>query len=398
MTGPWLTIVGLGEDGADGLGRTAREALSEARCVIGPPRHLALIPDTGARRVPWPVPFADGLTLLEAERGHPTVALASGDPFWFGAGRLIAARLDPGEWRALPGPSVFSLAAARLGWALEGVTCLALHAAPLARLRPHLAPGARLIVTLRDGAAVPALGAWLAGAAAGASRLTVLEALGGPRERIRATTADTATEPAGTPVACAIEVAIAPDLALPLVPGRPEDVFEHDGQITKAPIRALTLAALAPRPGQRLWDIGGGSGAVALEWLMAHPSLSAACLETRPDRAQRIVRNAAALGQDRLEVIEGRAPEALDRLGAPPDAVFVGGGLSPALLNALAARAPGARLVVNAVTLESEALVLARQAVGGGTLMRVETQTPAPTGAFRTWAAARPILQWSTVL
>ncbi len=183
MTAPWLTILGLGEDGAEGLSPAARAALAAAEVVIGPPRHLALVPG-GAERIEWPAPFAEGLPLLLARRGRATVALASGDPFWFGAGSVLARALDPGEWRAIPGPSVFSLAAARLGWPLETTPCLGLHAAPLSRLRPHLHPGARILATLRDGAAVAALVGYLDGAGFGASRVTALEALGGPRERI----------------------------------------------------------------------------------------------------------------------------------------------------------------------------------------------------------------------
>lgn len=392
MTGPWLTILGVGEDGPDGLSAAARAPLDAARVVMGPPRHLALIPG-GAERIAWPVPFAEGLPVLLAQRGRRTVALASGDPFWHGAGSVLARALEPGEWRAIPGPSVFSLAAARLGWPLEATACLGLHAAPLSRLRPHLAPGARLLVTLRDGAAVEALCAYLDGAGFGASRVTVLEALGGPRERIV-----TAPEgaPYAAPVAAAIEVRGAGD-PLPLAPGRPDAFFDHDGQITKRPVRALTLSALAPRAGERLWDIGGGSGAVALEWLLCHPSLCAAAVEVRPDRAARIRRNADRLGQDRLTVVEGRAPEALDGLPRP-DAIFVGGGLTGPLVGRLAALAPGARLVANAVTLETESLLLSLQERRGGDLLRLQTARPEPIGRLRGWAAAWPVLQWSVTL
>ncbi len=396
MSAPWLTILGVGEDGAAGLSTAARAALDAAEIVMGPPRHLALVPGGGGTRIAWPVPFRDGLPLLLAQRGRPTVALASGDPFWFGAGSVIARELDPGEWRALPGPSVFSLAAARLGWPLETVPCLGLHAAPLSRLRPHLAPGARLLATLRDGDAVAALLAYLDGAGFGDSRVTVLAALGGPRERIAAARDLPGARPPAGPVAAAIEVR-GPGAALALVPGRAEAVFEHDGQITKSPVRALTLAALAPRPGERLWDIGGGSGAVAIEWLLAHPSLEATTVEIRPDRAGRIRRNAAALGQDRLSVVEGRAPEALSGLPRP-DAIFVGGGLTAALIERLAQLAPGARLVSNAVTLETEALVLDAHRRLGGDLLRLRAERPQPVGRFHGWAAAYPLVQWSVTL
>ena len=133
--------------------------------------------------VDWPAPWAEGVDLLLAMRGRRVAVLASGDPFWFGAGAALARRLEPGEWRAIPGVSCFALAAARLGWALEEVECLGLHAAPLTRLRPLLAQGARLIVTLRDGAAVAALAEYLRETGFGAAKVVVMEALGGPRER-----------------------------------------------------------------------------------------------------------------------------------------------------------------------------------------------------------------------
>ncbi len=395
MTAPWLTLLGIGEDGAAGLSEAARAALAAAEVVIGPPRHLRLVAAVagGAERLEWPAPFADGLPLLAGFRGRPTVALASGDPFWFGAGTVIARHLAPGEWRAIPAPSVFSLAAARLGWPLESTTCLGLHAAPLSRLRPHLAAGARLLVTLRDGEAVPALTAWLDGAGFGASRVTALERLGGPGERL-APAAEGA--PWTAPVAAAIEVA-GDGQPVPLAAGRPDALFSHDGQITRRPVRALTLSALAPRAGEHLWDIGAGSGSIALEWLLSHPSLSATAIEARRDRAATIRRNADALGQDRLQVVEGRAPEALADL-APPQAIFAGGGLDSALLDHLAATAPGARLVANAVTLETEALLLAAHASRGGDLLRLAISRAEPLGSFRGWAPQRPLLQWSVTL
>ncbi|SEJ71101.1 precorrin-6Y C5,15-methyltransferase (decarboxylating) [Cribrihabitans marinus] len=363
---------------------------------MGPPRHLALLPDTGARRVEWPVPFADGLPLLRGFRGQPTVVLASGDPFWFGAGSVIARHLDPEEWTALPGPSSFALAAARLGWPLESTATLGLHAAPLARLRPHLADGARAFVLLRDGAAVRALAVWLDEAGFGATRCHVLEALGGPRERVREETARALTfDDIAHPVCVGLDMAGGP--AVPMATGRPDALFETDGQITKRPVRALTLSALAPRHGEHLWDIGGGSGSIAIEWLLSDPSLSATTFEPRADRAARIRRNADALGQDRLEVVEGAAPQALDERPAP-DAVFVGGGLSAELLDWLSRHLPGVRMVANAVTLESEALLIDWQARHGGELLRIELAQAAPLGPRRGWRASYPVVQWSGVL
>lgn len=389
--------MGLGEDGPAGLSPASRDALKEAEIVTGAARHLALLPDVAAERREWPVPFADGIAGLHALRGRRVVMLASGDPFWFGAGSVVARQLAAGEWRALPGPSTFSLAAARLGWPLETTRCLGLHAAPLARLRPHLAPGVRALVLLRDGAAVGALADWLTGLGFGPSRLWVLEALGGPRERVRAATAaEYALADVAHPVAVGVEIA-GTGAALSVSAGLPDAVFAHDGQITKRPVRALTLSALAPRPGETLWDIGAGSGSVSIEWLLAHPATEAVAIEADEARAARARENADALGADRLRVITGRAPDALKDLPSP-EAVFIGGGLSQALLTALWDRlGPGTRVVANAVTLESEALLAEWHARAGGSLMRVELAQAAPLGTRRGWQAAYPVVQWSVV-
>ncbi|MEO9777721.1 MAG: precorrin-6y C5,15-methyltransferase (decarboxylating) subunit CbiE [Sedimentitalea sp.] len=395
---PWLTIVGLGEDGPAGLSPASRETLDQAEIVMGPPRHLALLPELRAERIEWPVPFADGVARLLELRGRQVVMLASGDPFWFGAGSVIARHLERKDWCALPGVSVFSLAAARLGWPLETTVTLGLHAAPLTRLRPYLAAGQRVIVLVRDGAAVASLAESLVETGFGESTLHVCEALGGPRERLRiCVAASLALDDISHPVCVGLEVA-GDGLALPLTPGRPDMVFENDGQITRGPVRAMTLAALAPRPGDHLWDIGGGSGSVGIEWLLSHPSLGATTIEPRPDRAKRIRRNADQLGVDRLDIVQGFAPDALDNL-QPPDAVFVGGGLSADMLTWLHTNLrDGTRLVANAVTLESESLLAQAQAQYGGNLLRVELAQAGSLGSKRGWKAAYPVVQWSVTL
>lgn len=360
---------------------------------MGPARHLSLLPDVTGERIVWPVPFAEGVDQLLQLRGRRVAVLASGDPFWFGAGAVLARRLARGEWRAFPGRATFSLAAARMGWPLERTTCLGLHAAPLARLRPHLAPGVKLIVLLRDGAAVAEFCSYLAAEGFGASALTVMECLGGPRERLTETRADALPEgDFAAPVCVALSVAGA-GAVVPLASGRPDDWFDNDGQITKRPVRALTLSALAPRPGEHLWDIGGGSGSIGIEWLLSDPSLSATTIEPRADRAARIAANAARLGVERLQVVTGRAPEALSGL-APPDAVFVGGGLGPELLEYLTGLPGTPRLVANAVTLESEALLIAAQARHGGELLRIALSSVTPLGPKRGWKSAFPVVQW----
>lgn len=363
---------------------------------MGARRHLALLPGLRCEAVEWPVPFAEGIPLLLAERGRRVVLLASGDPFWFGAGTSVARHLSPDEWIAHPAPSTFALAAARLGWALEETVCLGLHAAPLSRLRPHLAPGQRLLVLVRDGAAAGALARYLVETGFGRSALHVLEALGGPRERVRHIEAGAyGLQDVAHPVAVGVE-ARGEGQVLSASSGRPDAWFASDGQLTKQPVRALTLSALAPRPGELLWDIGAGSGSIGIEWLLAHPANRAVAIEADPARADRARTNASTLGVDRLEVHTGRAPDLLPE-GAP-DAVFIGGGLSQALLEALWARLPvGTRLVANAVTLESEALLAQWQCRAGGSLLRIELADAVPLGSRHGWKARYPVVQWSVV-
>lgn len=392
MADPWLTIIGLGEDGAAGLTEASRKAVAAADIIFGGPRHLALA-GAGARGREWPVPFTVAPVL--AERGRRVVVLASGDPFWHGAGGSLVAHLAPGEWVSHPAPSSFALAASRLGWRLEETVCLALHAAPFERLVPVLGNGVRAICLVRDGAAVPALAGWLAGRGFGPSVLTVLESLGGPEERIRRTRAEACDlRDARYPVAVAIEAAGAP--GLPRSCGLPDGLFVSDGVMTKQPVRALTLSALAPRAGEVLWDLGAGSGTIAVEWCLCAPGAMALAVEARADRAANVRANAAAFGVGhRLTVIEAGWPGALSSLPRP-DAVFVGGGADQAGIETIWAAIPaGTRLVANAVTLETEALLTGCHAARGGTLLRVDLATADPLGRMRGWVPARPVVQWS---
>ncbi|MEP4198850.1 MAG: precorrin-6y C5,15-methyltransferase (decarboxylating) subunit CbiE [Aliishimia sp.] len=389
---PWLTIVGIGEDGVAGLCASGQAAIADANVIFGPPRHLDLVAKGRAQHIEWPVPFVDGLDILDGLKDQNVVVLASGDPFWFGAGSVIARRYDEHEWRALPGPSCFSLAAARLGWALEGTVCVGLHAAPFMRLKRHLAPGVRIIATLRDGDAVKDIATYLVAQGFGESSITVLEHLGGPAENVTQAQAAALFGTFAHPVCVALNIA-GTGAVLTSATGQADDSFESDGQITKRPVRAITLSTLAPKPFEHLWDIGAGSGSIALEWLLAHPTTQATCVEPRKDRADRIQRNAQTLGiENRLRVIHGAAPDALSEL-AEPDAIFVGGGLCQDVLDVVTQH--DVRIVVNAVTLEGEALLASAQAKLGGALMRIALSSVVPLGPKRGWTSAFPVVQWS---
>lgn len=394
---PWLTLLGWGEGGTQALTAASRAALESAEVVFGARRHLRLLPPLNAEVIEWPVPFADGIPQLLNQRGRRVVMLVSNDPFWFGAGSILAQGLSVDEWLALPAPSTFSLAAARLGWPLERCACLGLHAKPLTRIRPYLHAGRRLLVLVRDGEAVAELASLVSRFGFADSQLTILEALGGDSERVRHCRVDASLpQDIAHPVAVGLEIA-GSGPAMPLTPGLPEHSFDHDGQITKQTIRAITLAALAPMPGERLWDIGTGSGSIAIEWLLAHPDNQAVGFEQNAERAARARSNADNLGVDWLEVKQGSAPDVLNDT-PPPDAVFIGGGLSQALLDNLWQRLPeGVRIVANAVTLESEALLAQWQHKAGGELLRLELANAAPIGTRRGWKASYPIVQWRGV-
>lgn len=392
MDRPWLQIIGLGEDGLSGLSDASRNAIAQAAVIIGSPRHLELA-QAGTRGQAWPVPF--DIAPVLALRGQAVVVLASGDPFWFGAGGSLAPHLASGEWLAHPAPSTFALVAARLGWPLESTACHGLHAAPFARLRRDLHNGARQICLLRDAAAPQALAAWLTGMGFGGSALHICEAMGGTRERIRNVRADAFDL---TDIAAPVAVAItAKGIGLPRGFGLADDLFAHDGQITKRPIRAMTLSALSPRPGELLWDIGAGSGSISVEWCLAGGRAQA--VEAKPARVENIRANASRFGIDHcLTVTQDRAPGALAALPAP-NAVFIGGGGDDTLYAALLPLLrPGTRLVANAVTLETEALLTTFHARHGGTLLKIDIAQTEPLGRMRGWSAARPVMQWSVTL
>ncbi|WP_353859808.1 precorrin-6y C5,15-methyltransferase (decarboxylating) subunit CbiE [Azospirillum formosense] len=399
-TGPgrWLSVVGIGEDGWDGLSPAARALVEGAELLAGGARHLALVPEAvGQERLPWPSPLSDAYPALLERRGQRVCVLASGDPSWYGIGATLTGLVPADEMLAIPAPSAFSLAAARLGWPLQDCGALTVHGRPLELVIPHLQPGARLLVLSWDGTTPAKLAALLTARGFGPSRLTALESMGGPRERSIVATADAwPAERVADLNTLAVECVAAPGArALPRTPGLPDDWFEHDGQITKREIRAVTLSWLAPRRGELLWDVGAGSGSIGIEWMLSDPANRAIAVEHKADRAARIPANAAAFGVPGLELVRGKAPDALDGLPAP-DAVFIGGGLTnDGVLDACwGALKPGGRIVANAVTLESEALLIATHKRLGGQLSQIAVSRAAPIGGFTGWRPLMPVTLW----
>ncbi|MFB9554401.1 precorrin-6y C5,15-methyltransferase (decarboxylating) subunit CbiE [Streptomyces roseoviridis] len=401
-----VSVVGIGADGWDGLPETSRRTLRSAEVLIGGPRQLDLLPaaDCPGTRVPWPSPLRPAVPgLLAAHAGRRVAVLASGDPFFYGIGRTLTEALGPDRPAALhvqPHPSSVSYACARLGWPLEATETISLVARPLDALTAALHDGRRLLL-LGEGPDSPArVAALLRERGWGGTRIRVLEQLGGPRERILdGTAAHWPHERTDALHVLALDCVRDRDtLRLGTTPGLPDEAYEHDGQLTKRYVRAATLAALAPAPGELLWDVGGGSGSIGVEWMRAHRACRAFAVEKSPERAARIVRNAAALGVPGLKVVTGAAPEALAGLPTP-DAVFIGGGLTvPGLLDACWDALPvGGRLVANTVTLESEAVLAARHRRHGGELIRLAVAAAVPVGGFTGWRQAMPVTQWSVI-
>ncbi|MNJ30068.1 Precorrin-6Y C(5,15)-methyltransferase [decarboxylating] [compost metagenome] len=390
---PWLTVVGIGEDGFSGLGKNARRALLGAVKVFGGQRQLDLLPRCiRGERLLWPSPFS--LAPVLALRGEPVCVLASGDPMFFGVGASLARQLDADEMNVLPMPSSCALAAARLGWPLQEVTTLSVVARPLSALNAHLYSGVRLLVLSNDGSSPAAIAALLRERGFGPSRIQVFEHLGGSAERcLEGTAGHWPHSDIADLNLVAIECLAAPDAPrLSPLAGLPDAAFEHDGQLTKRDVRAITLARLAPQPGELLWDVGAGSGSIGIEWMRAHPSCRALAIESDEGRQQLIEHNRDALGVPGLQLIRGRAPQALEGLERP-DAIFIGGGVTRegVLQHCWAQLRPGGRLVANAVTLQSELTLVNWREQHGGELTRIHIAQAQPLGEFDTWRQALPI-------
>jgi precorrin-6Y C5,15-methyltransferase (decarboxylating) len=390
-----VTVAGIGADGWPGLSPLSKAAVEQAEVVVGSPRQLALLPrSVPGERIPLPSPLLPGLQdLIQEHARAAVVVLASGDPMFYGIGSTLVRLLGPDRVRVLPHPSSVSLAAARLGWPLDDVDVVSLVGRPRELLRPLLQPGRKVLALVSEATGGGDVLALLGGWGFGASPVTVLADLGGAGEVVAPADGRPHSRLAILAIECRLDAAAAP---LPRVPGLPDEAFEHDGQITKREVRALALAALAPVPGQLLWDVGAGSGSVGIEWMRVHPASRAIAIEPRAQRRDRITRNAAALGVPGLSVVDGEAPAAL--AGLPrPDAVFIGGGVTADGVVAACweALADGGRLVANAVTIEGERVLVDWRGRAGGTLTRLSIERAGQLGGFTAWRPALPVTQWA---
>ncbi len=396
MSDPWLHIVGIGEEGFDGLFPATRAIVETAEVILGGDRHHSLSDKVTAERLAWPSPFNAMIDTIQGLRGRRAVVLVTGDPLWFSVGSRIARAIPTDEIRFHPQLSAFQHASARLGWSMADLETLTVHGRPTAQMIPFIQPGARLLI-LTTGANTPGqIAGFLAERGFGPSRMTVFCAMGGPQETRFDGIASDWNQTVPDFNTLAVECFAGPDaLVLSRLAGLPDDCFQNDGNVTKLEVRAITLARLMPMRGALLWDIGAGCGSVGIEWMRAAPDARAIGIEPRADRRALAAANALALGTPRLDLIAGAAPAALQGL-PEPDAVFVGGGLTQEVFDiAFGALRPFGRFVANAVTLESEALLLALYAAHGGELARIAISRAAPIGGLTGWRPMMPVTQWS---
>jgi precorrin-6B C5,15-methyltransferase / cobalt-precorrin-6B C5,C15-methyltransferase len=396
----WLSVVGLGEDGLDGLNSSARALVDSAEVLVGGARHHAMLADHKAERLTWDIPLTRTVHEISKRRGQRVTVLATGDPMWFGIGVTLARKFTAEDMTILPQPGAFTLAAARLGWSIADTETVTLHGRPLAQLALHLYSGARILALSENGTTPSAVAALLSERGWGPSTLTVLEHLGGTKERlVHAIAENWSASPCADLNTIAIECRPGPNArTLPRVPGLPDDCFVNDGQLTKREVRAATLAALGPLPGQLLWDVGAGCGSVAIEWMRVARSARAIAVESNEKRLAFIAANAASLGVPKLSVVPGEAPDVLPGLQAP-DAIFIGGGLTtPGVVDACwAALKSGGRVVANVVTLEGEAVLASLAASRGGTLTRIGVARAEPVGGLHGWRPLMSVTQWAAV-
>lgn len=398
MSNRWLHIVGIGEDGLSGLTPATRAVVEAAEVIVGGDRHHTLSPDLKAERVAWPSPFDALIDTLRSHKGRLVVVLATGDPLWFSVGARIGRAIDPSEITYHPQLSAFQLTAARMGWSLADVETLTVHGRPVHQMVAFIQPQQRLII-LTTGSETPGqIAAFLTERGFGGSEMTVLANMGGDAEQRFDGTAESWAHDVPAFNTLAVHCIAAPDAALlPRVAGLADDLFRSDGTMTKQEVRAATLAKLMPMRGALLWDIGSGSGSVAIEWMRAARYARAIGIEPRADRRAMAADNALALGTPKLQLIEGQAPAALDGL-EPPDAIFIGGGLSEEVFQlAWKTLRPLGRLVANAVTLESEALLMALHKAHGGQLVKIGVERAEAVGKLTGWRPAMTVTQWSLV-
>ncbi|MCA0042342.1 precorrin-6y C5,15-methyltransferase (decarboxylating) subunit CbiE [Celeribacter litoreus] len=391
----WLHVIGIGDDGLDSLSEATRAVLNDVEVVFGADRHHGLTEALTAERRAWPSPFNAMIDDLKALRGRRVAVLATGDPLWYSVGARIGREIGADEVLFHPQLSAFQLAACRMGWSLADCETLTVHGRPVEQMIPFLAPDQKLLL-LTQGAETPAQVAdILTKRGFGPSRMTVLAHMGGADEaRFDGFAFDWSAD---VPAFHTLAVECIAEEGAAILPrtGLPDDAFATDGTMTKQDIRAITLAKLGPVRGGLLWDVGCGSGSVAIEWMRAARDARAIGLERRADRRAMAAENAIALGAPALKLMDAEAPDGLADLPAP-DAVFIGGGLSPETVAAAwTALKPHGRLVANAVTLEGEALLLALHSEMGGDLTRISVSRAKPVGRLTGWKPSMPVTQWS---
>lgn len=401
MTQKWLSIIGVGEDGLQGLSAIARFLIEQAEVIVGGDRHLAMLPtDDQRQKIAWKSPFSASVEEIIQHRGESICILASGDPMCYGVGVTLTERIPITEMTIIPAPSAFSLACSRLGWSLTEVETLSLCGRPPSLLHSYIYPGARLLILSAGNQTPDIVAQILTERGFGGSKITVLERMGGIQERIVEGIAASWNETEiatlnAIAIHCIADAGVTP---LPRLPGLPDHAYDHDGQLTKREVRAVTLSTLAPTPGELLWDVGAGCGSISIEWMRTDPRCRAIAIEQNSTRLGYITNNAATLGVPNLQIIEGKAPNSLKDLPTP-DAIFIGGGVTAEGLFDIcwSALRPGGRLVANVVTIEGEQTLFQWYEKVGGSFTRIAIQRAEPIGKFLGWRAMAPVTQWVAV-
>ena len=395
----WLSVIGIGEDGLSGLSNASRKLVETAEILIGGKRHLEMVQDFSGEKLTWRTPLSDTIADITSYRGRRVCVLATGDPMWFGIGVTLGRSFAADEMVIVPALSAFSLAAAHMGWSLDKTETITLHGRPLSNLARHLYPNANWMILSENGETPAIVANWLCERGFGTSEITVLEHLGGERQRIRTSvTSNFALGDIADLNTIAIRC-IADENASwqAQISGLLDDEFIHDGQLTKREVRAATIAALNPYPGALLWDIGAGCGSVAIEWMRSAKGARAIGIESSDKRVTMIAQNAEKFGVSDINIIHGQAPEGLP--DNTPDAVFIGGGITNADLfgHAWKALRAGGRLVANVVTIEGEARLHDLQRNHGGELVRIAISQLGPIGGLHAWKPLMQVTQWQVI-
>ena len=398
-----ISIVGICESGIDSLEPSARKRVRGANVLVGSKRHLQLVPKRiGQTHLLWRANFSQVLPLLRKPKpGERIVILSTGDPLWFGIAERLIKTLGPKAIEIFPNVNAFSLAAARLSWGLSDpmVRTISIHSQPFSAINKEIISGHRLLILSKDGDSPKQIATLLMERGFGESKIAVLEHMGGNKERrVNGTASDNWKKYSFSNLNILAVDCKASTQAVQwsLNPGLPEKAYIHDGKITKRVIRAVTISALEPMPGHVLWDVGSGSGSIAIEWLRSCSSVKAVAIERDKKQLSRIKLNSETLGTPHLKIVEGQAPKIFLKIKENPQKIFIGGGISsPKIINECIERLlPTGLIIANSVTIESKQKLLRLWKKYGGDLTTLATSSANSIGRYNAFRPAMEVMQW----